>query len=200
VATSNLRRALSAAAVAAAGTAAFLSSPAAAQTSPSVTCYPPTPGCATTTSFTTTPGSGLTLTLCEFPDLRRGQTIPATATGFDPGTGGTFSIASVEQQIGTFTVSGARVGTSPVTIPNNIELGNHTVFARGTLNGTPASVSRTVNVVARTTGGGGGGGGGGGNLARTGAIVVPTVLIGLGLVAGGAALKRSSRRKASSSV
>ena len=33
-----------------------------------------------------------------------------------------------------------------------------------------------------------------GNLARTGAVVVPTALVGLGLVAGGVAMKRAGRR------
>ncbi len=194
---SPLRRAGAAAAVAAVGaTAALVGSPASAQTP----CYPPSPGCFVTTTSTTTPGPGLSLDLSDATDLLRNQTIQATARGFDPGTSGIFSIASVEQQIGTFTVSAARVGTASVTIPANISLGNHTIFARGTLNGRSASVSRAVNVVAATTGGGGGGGGGGGSLARTGAIVVPTALVGLGLVAGGAALKRSSRRGKTSSA
>ena len=193
---SAIRRAGAAAAVAAVGaTAAFVGSPASAQTP----CYPPTPGCFITTTSTTTPGSGLTLALSDSTDLLRGQTIQATATGFDAGTSGTFSIASVEQQIGTFTVSAARVGTSSVTIPANIELGAHTIFARGTLNGTSASVSRSVNVVAATTTRGGGGGGGG-TLARTGVTVGATALVGLGLVAGGAALKRSSKRGKSSTT
>ena len=40
----------------------------------------------------------------------------------------------------------------------------------------------------------------GGTLARTGAFVVPTALIGVGLVAAGVVLKRSSRRGTTSSA
>lgn len=180
--TSPLRRAASAAAVVAAGAVAFSSGPAAAQT-----CYPPTAGCVTTTSSATTVQPSLQLSKNV---VNRGETITATATGFQPGTTGIDTIASVEQQIGTFTVSPAGVGTARITIPGNISLGAHTIFARGTsVNGGPAAPSQGITVVAGTTGTTGGT-----TLARTGAVVVPTALVGAGLVAGGMALKRSSRR------
>ena len=54
---------------------------------------------------------------------------------------------------------------------------------------TKPAVTKTV-VVRKTAGG---------NLARTGAIVVPTALIGVGLVAAGVILKRSSGRDKASS-
>jgi len=191
---SSVRRAASAAALAAAGAVAVFSAPAAAQTP----CYPPSPGCFVTTS--STPAAGLTLTLSA-TTVTRGQTIQATLSGLRPDSSGIFTILSVEQQIGSFRASASGVGSANVTIPANIELGNHTVFGKGiAADGSIGSASRGVVVVAGTGGASGGGGRGGvggtsgGNLARTGAVVVPVALVGLGLVAGGAALKRSSRR------
>ena len=188
---SPLRRVVAAAAVGAVGaTAGLHGSPASAQT----TCYPPTPGCGATTTIVP---SGPTVTLSlSATNVTRGQTIVATVAGLGGGTSGIFSVASVEQQLATFTTSSAGTASANIRIPTNISLGAHTVFARGRLaNGTPVSASRAINVVS---GPGGGGGGGGGGLARTGAVVVPTALVGLALVAGGAALKRSNRRGKSS--
>ncbi len=47
---------------------------------------------------------------------------------------------------------------------------------------------------------GGGGDAGGDRLARTGAMVVPTALVGVGLVAAGVVMKRSSRRDKTSTT
>lgn len=55
---------------------------------------------------------------------------------------------------------------------------------------TKAAVANTVVVRKKT----------GGSLARTGAVVVPTALIGVGLVAAGVVLKRSSGRDKASST
>lgn len=189
---SPLRRAAAAAAVAAVGATAILpGSPASAQ----ATCYPPTANCVTTTTRPAVAPQALTLALSD-TTVTRGQTITASVTGFAGGSTVTLSILSVEQQLGTFVVSAGGTGSRNITIPSNISLGAHTIFARGTAsNGTAGSVSRAVTVVAVSTGGVGGGG-----LARTGAVVVPAALVGLGLVAGGAALKRSSRRSKTSSA
>lgn len=190
--TSHLRRAAAAAAVGAAGALAFASGPAAAQTP----CYPPTPGCATTTSQVT---SVLPTLVLSDTTLARCQRISATARAFKPGTSGIFTIASAEQQIGTFTVDASGFGRGSVTVPVGISLGTHTVFARGTsANSGPAAPSQAVTVRDGRCPGTGGtgrtGGTAGGRLARTGVFMVPTAIIGLGLVAGGVALKRSSRR------
>ena len=186
--TSHLRRAAAAAAVGA-GVLAFTSGPAAAQTS----CYPPTPGCATTTSQVT---SVLPTLVLSDTTLARCQRISATARAFKPGTSGIFTIASAEQQIGTFTVDASGFGRGSVTVPVGISLGAHTVSARGTsANGDQAAPSQAVTVRdGKCPGTGGTGGTAGGRLARTGVLMVPTAIIGLGLVAGGVALKRSSRR------
>jgi hypothetical protein len=174
------------------GTVSFLGSPASAQTP----CYPPTPGCVITTT-TAAPVAGLTLRLSQ-TRVTRGQTISAVVGGFKPGTSGIITIASVEQQIGSFTMPLSGTTTTTITIPTNISLGAHTVFARGTaVDGTAASVSQGVTVVA----GGAQVSGDGSTLARTGAFVIPAAVVGLGLVGAGVALKRSGKRnKASTSV
>ena len=191
MAISSLRRIGAAAAVV--GGVALGSGPAMAQT-----CYPPTEGCAPTSS--TTPVTGPTLALSD-ATVVAGQTITATVSGFQPQSSPIITIASVERQIGSLTVSASGSGSTSVTIPNDMSLGAHTVYARGTgSDGKTASASQGVTVVAAGQGAGKGTGRGG-SLARTGAVAVPTALIGFGLVAGGVALKRSSKRgKASSAV
>ena len=196
---SYLGRTVAATAVVA-GSFAILGAPAAAQE-----CYPPTPGCGTTTTTTgggAVLGAGLTL-----PDtsLVGCQSITPTITGFKPGTSGIItiaSVASVEQQIGSFTVPVSGTATTLAFLPANLSVGPHTLFARGTLpNGTAGSTSQAVTVAAGCrgvggtgTGGTGTGGGARGNLARTGVYVIPASLLGRGLVAGGAAMKRASKR------
>lgn len=62
-------------------------------------------------------------------------------------------------------------------------------------------VSTTSSTTSSTVGGTGTGTGGTGRLARTGIYLIPALLIGLGLVTGGVALKRSGKRsKANSAV
>jgi hypothetical protein len=123
---------------------------------------------------------------------------------FQPGSSGIITIASVEQQIGTFTMPATGTTSTQVTIPSNISLGAHTVFARGTaLNGQPGSAAQGVTVVAAGTSGTGDGttsGGGGSTLARTGFALGAVAVVGVGLVAGGMALKRSGRRGRASSA
>jgi len=183
-------RSIAAAAAVAVGSFTFLMAPAGAQA-----CYPPTAGCVTVGSVVTT---GPTLTLATLI-VTRGQRVSVTVTGFRAGTTGIFTIKSVEQQIGSFKMPASGGAKTSITIPTDISLGDHTVFARGTgLNGAPDSASQAVVVVAAT---GSGSGSNGGTLARTGMVVVPTALVGVGLVLGGLALKRSGKRgKASSTV
>lgn len=168
------------------GSLSFLGGPAAAQD-----CYPPTAGCATTTTRAATAGPSITLSSTV---LFRGQTVGAAVAGFQSGTSGIITIASVEQQIGTFTMPASGAANTTITIPTNISLGAHTVFARGTLAGAAASASQAVTIVAGGTNVSGNGTGTGSNLARTGAYLIPASIIGLGLVAGGVALKRSSKK------
>jgi len=185
---SHLRRTVAAAAVAA-GCLTFLGAAADAQT-----CYPPSDTCVPTPP---------TLTLSA-TTVTRGQTIGASVTGFKVGTSGILTIASVEQQIGAFTMPASGAATSSITIPAGISLGAHTVFARGTLvDGSAGAASAGVNVVAGGTsvaGESAGESGEGSSLARTGAVVIPVALVGIGLVAGGLALKRTSRRGKASST
>lgn len=191
---SSLRRAVWAAAAATAGTVALTGGPASAQVDP---CYPPTPACTSTSSSTSFPAPTLSL---SDTTVVRGQTITATVGNFQAGSSGIITIASVEQQIGSFTAGAAGTASTSITIPTGIELGAHTVFARGTaLNGAPGTAAQGITVVAGNgdigdDGNGSGGSGSGANLARTGAVVIPTALVGMGLVAGGVVLKRSSRR------
>jgi len=166
-----------------AGGLAIAAGPATAQT-----CYPPSATCVTTTSTVAVPRPTLKLSITT---VVRGQTIGAIVTGFKPGTAGIFTVASVEQQIGSFTASATGTASTSVTIPTDIPLGGHTVFAKGTaLDGTAGVASEGITVVASQSTGGSTGG----RLARTGIFVVPTALIGVGLVAGGLALRRSSKR------
>lgn len=185
---SSVYRTAAAAAVAV-GSLVFSATAAGAQT-----CYPPTAGCVTTTTNPGITGPSLSLSATT---VARGQRIVASAAGFRPGTTGIITVDSI--QVGTFTVPASGAATVTITIPTNISLGAHTVSARGTaLNGQPATASQAITVVAGTnggTGGTGGGGGSGGNLARTGVTVGATAAVGVGLVAGGMAMKRSGRRR-----
>lgn len=181
---SHFRRTVGAAAVAA-GSLVFLAAPVEAQT-----CYPPTPGCVTTTSSLAT--AGPTLDLSD-TSVTRGQQVTATIRGFRAGSSGILTFLSVETQVGTFTMPAAGPATATITIPTSATLGAHTVFAKGTApNGGAAVASKGATVVAGGTGTGGTRTGG--TLARTGAVVVPTAVVGAGLVLGGMALKRSGRR------
>jgi len=189
---SKLRRTAAVAAVVG-GSLTFFGGRASAQV-----CYPPSPGCVTTSSSVVTRGPDLELSATT---VERGQTITATVTGFDPGTSGIITIASVEQQIGSFTMPASGATSTSITIPTGISLGAHTVFARGTVNGQPGAASEGITVVAEgagTTGTSGTESSSGSGFARTGIYVIPTALVGGGLVLGGMALKRSSRRGKSS--
>lgn len=185
---SSFVRSIAAVAAVGVGSLSFIGGPAAAQE-----CYPPTAGCATTTTQAATTRPSITLSSTT---LVRGQRVGASVAGFQGGTSGIITIASVEQQIGTFTMPASGAASTTVTIPTNISLGAHTVFARGTVAGAAASASQAVTIVAGGTNvsGNGTGTGTGSSLARTGVYLIPASIIGLGLVAGGVALKRSSKK------
>lgn len=183
---SSFVRSIAAVAAVGVGSLSFIGGPAAAQE-----CYPPTAGCATTTTRAATTGPSITLSSTI---LVRGQRVGAAIAGFQSGTSGIITIASVEQQIGTFTMPASGAANTTITVPTNISLGAHTVFARGTVAGAAASASQAVTIVAGGTNVGGTGTGTGSNLARTGVYLIPASIIGLGLVAGGVALKRSGKK------
>ena len=147
--------------------------------------------------------TGPTLTLSA-TTVARGQTIGSSVAGFDAGTTGIITIASVEQQIGSFTMPASGAATTSITIPTNITLGSHTVFARGTVAGQAGSASQGVTVVAEgstiSNSGSSSSTSGGSNLARTGIVAVPIALVGGGLVLGGLALKRTGKRSKSTSA
>lgn len=179
----NILRCTAVSLVVAAGSLVLLGAPASAQA-----CYPPVAGCVTTTTNAAS-RKDPTLNLA-FTTLKQGETVDATITGFDPSTSGTVSIASVEQRLTSFAMPASGSTTVSITIPNDFELGAHTVFVRGTFIGGPGSASQAVTVIAANASTGGSGG-----LARTGMRVIPVVLVGCGLVAGGLALKRSTKRR-----
>jgi hypothetical protein len=189
-------RSIAAVAAVGVGVLSFIAGPVSAQE-----CYPPTEGCVTTTSAP--PAAGPSITLSD-TTVTRGQRVNAVIAGFDPGTSGiiTISTGSGEQQVGTFAVGSGGTVTTSFTIPTNISLGAHTVFARGTVNGAAASASQAINVVddAGVGAGGTGTGSGTSGLARTGVYLIPALVIGLGLVAGGVALKHSGKRRGTSST
>jgi alpha-L-fucosidase len=188
-------RSMAAAAAVGLATLTFLAPPAGAQEDP---CYPPTAACATTTSVAGTPNPTLGL---SDTTVVRGQTISATVGNFQAGSSGIITVASVEQQIGSFTMPASGSATVSITIPTSISLGAHTVFARGTtLSGAAGSAARGITVVDGAVSDSGrtiSGSGSGSSLARTGFFLVPVTAVGVGLVAGGLALKRSGRRKRS---
>lgn len=152
-------------------------------------CYPPGPNCVVN------PGASVRVSATV---VTPGRTISITVSGFKPATTGRIVIASVEQQLSEFTTNSTGTATTSATIPADISIGRHTIFARGTApDGSPAETSQGITVAAAAASGGIKRS----QLARTGAVVVPTTLAGLGLVGGGIALQRSSRRsKASQST
>lgn len=179
----SLFRSTAAAAALGVATLTFLAAPAGAQDA----CYPPTAECVTTTSSVAT--ANPTLSLSD-TTVVRGQTIRATIGGFRAGSSGIITIASDEQQIGSFTMPASGTTTVSITIPATTSLGAHTVFARGTtLSGAAGSASAAITVVEASSVSGTGS-----SLARTGFVLVPVSIVGVGLVAGGLALKRSGKR------
>jgi len=144
-----------------------------------------------------------------------GQTITSTITGFEPDTAADMTIASQEQTLATVTIDASGQATAQLTIPTNIELGVHTIRARGfgEDDGLPLVLSQEVTVSAASAAGGTTGSGSSesgssesgssgtsssgttGSFARTGGTVLPPLVAGVGLVAVGVALRRSVRRR-----
>lgn len=180
------------------GVLSFAAGSAAAQS-----CYPP--GSASCSTSTTAAGGGEPVTVSD-STVAAGQTIQVTARGFAPGATVTFIVDG--QVVGTAIADEQGVATTTIIIPPGTNPGQVTLTATGIgPDGQTRSVTQTLAVVNGTqptgltagsnaTGGTAAAGGASpGTLARTGAVVVPTAAIGVGLVAGGVLLRRSARKR-----
>lgn len=160
-------------------------------------CYPPgSPACTTTTTAQVIFSASLTVSdLTLIP----GQQFQVTATGYLAGTTVTFTIESVEQLLGTATANAQGVASATVRVPSDLPAGVHTVRSKGTgADGRPLVLSRPVTVVLSAVTGpvrSGVGSTPGGSLTRTGASVVTTSAVGVGLVVGGLVLTRSVKKR-----
>jgi hypothetical protein len=164
-------------------------------------CYPLTT-CPTTTSTTSGPSGGASaeITLSDgSPSAGATITVHAGPGTFMAGSDGVITIRSVERQLATFRAASDGSLDQAVTIPADMPAGDHTLFAKGIdPNGNPIVLSTPITIQALTTSFTRGGTfGPNGPLARTGGLlIIPATLLGLGLVAAGVLLKRSSRRAA----
>lgn len=187
---------VAAALAAGASVLALTTGPAAAQT-----CYPPgSPECSTTT--TTAPQ---TITVSD-ETLVAGQSFRVRVGGFRAGETVTFTIDG--QVIGTGVADAQGFVDVMLTLPAGIDPGQQTILASGTgADGQPLVVTRVVTVtgvpIATANPQAVNNPGGttsstprsGGSLARTGLFVVPITAGGLALVATGAVLSRSARKR-----
>lgn len=179
------------------GILALAAGPAAAQA-----CYPIGQG---TPTCPAPPG----LTVSD-DTLVAGQSFTATARGFRPGTLVTFTIDGVV--LGTAIADAQGVASATLTIPAGIGAGRRTLVATGIgADGRPLVLSLVITIAAAGGTGddaddgedgtgssgtsGSGGSKGDGSLAKTGAVVVPTTVVGVGLVASGLVLRRSVKRR-----
>ena len=164
--------------VAAAVALVLLAAPAAAQQ------YPPAENSLTVSDTTPTPG----------------QTIDIVAQTFVAGSAVTVTLNSEPVLLGTATADPAGVASLSATIPANTPLGAHTIVAQGTASdGTPLTLTVSINVVAAD----GAGGTGGGALPRTGDdSSLPLARIGLTLAAIGGVVTAvaAKRRKSAAAV
>jgi hypothetical protein len=160
--------------VAAAVALGLLAAPAAAQQ------YPPAQNSLTVSDTTPTPG----------------QTIDITARTFVAGSTVTVTLNSEPVLLGSPTSDPSGVARLSATIPASTPLGAHTIVAQGTASdGTPLTLTASINVVAA----GGSGSGTGGGLPRTGDDTsLPLARIGLALAAAGGVITAvaAKRRKA----
>jgi len=164
--------------VAAAVAVVLLAAPAAAQQ------YPPAENSLTVSDTTPTPG----------------QTIDIEARTFVAGSAVSVTLNSDPVLLGTPTSDPSGVARLSATIPANTALGAHTIVATGTASdGTPLTLTVSINVVAAD----GSGGSGGGGLPRTGDDTsLPLARIGLALAAAGGVITAvaAKRRKAAAAA
>lgn len=82
-------------------------------------------------------------------DLIPGQELDLSAEGLPPGTKVVVEIRSTPRVLGSATVGGDGLFQLAVTVPNDLEAGNHTIVATATPpGGTPSPVSIPVEVLA----------------------------------------------------
>jgi LPXTG-motif cell wall-anchored protein len=94
---------------------------------------------------------GASITL-NTPTVGQGGSVTATATGFQPGSDVTFTLASDPITLGTVKANDSGVASITFTVPSNFATGAHTVTATGIApDGSPLSVSTTLMVTAAGT-------------------------------------------------
>lgn len=191
-----------------AGVLALAAGPAEAQV-----CYPPgSAACSTTTTAAVTVVVGV-----SDDTVVPGQQIQVTAEGFLLGSTVTITIESVEQTIGSAIVDAQGGVDTRVSIPTNMENGQHTLRVKGTgTNGLPRVVSRVItlsgstvntpvaNVIPNRAATGTGAATGSAatprsstssGLAKTGVYAVPAAVAGFGLLGAGVMVSRSAKKR-----
>jgi hypothetical protein len=173
----------------------------AASAQTTVPCYPPGPGCATTTTVnatTTTAVRGIRiLGRGHFPGEIITVIVPPGSFRPDSSVTVTITAGSRTQTLGTFSVGPDGSVRAQVTIPCDAN-GAATIIVTGTeANGAPTSLEAPLTVngpsacgiptTGLTTSG---------PLAFTGSMVLlPAAVLGLALVAGGLLLRRGAKRR-----
>ncbi len=129
-----------------------------------------------------------------------GQTVTITAGTFASGSSVTVTLFSDPVVLASSTADASGRIALQATIPTNTPLGAHTVTVDGTApDGTPLSLSASIQVVPAEGAAGGGSGSGSSNLPRTGDDTsIPLAKVGLALAAVGGLITAiaAKRRKA----
>lgn len=129
--------------------------------------------------------------------MPQGGSTHGTACGFTPGEAVDAFAHSDPVYLGTVTAAADGTVAGTFDIPMSVQAGQHTFEYIGRTSGNVASASFSVIAVAAGSGGGtlGAGGSGGGGLAFTGADIAAMVLAALVLLAIGALILVSVRRR-----
>jgi hypothetical protein len=129
-----------------------------------------------------------------------GATFNITIEGFSGNENFSLTLFSTPQSLGTYTTDANGSATVSVTLPTDLDPGNHSIVANGA-NGETASFAFTVVAPAGAAGGPAapvaGGGTGGGGLAFTGVAVGGALLVAIGLLVAGTIVLITGRRRAS---
>ncbi len=132
-----------------------------------------------------------------------GESVGATATGFESGASVAFVFNSDPVDIGTVTADADGVASTTFTVPS-VELGTHTVTATGisATTGEVVTLSSQIEIVAIGTDGTGTGTGTGsdGSLPRTGSNSTDLLRVGALLVAAGGAVVLITRKRAQAKI
>lgn len=147
---------------------------------------------------------GLTATDTSVPP---GGSLTVSGDGYQPGAQVTISVESHPVTLTTTDADGSGAFSESVTIPEDMEPGQHTIFARGAgASGGTRELSIPITVTGSGSGGGLAGGAGGaaqpaeategGGLAFTGQNIAFLVVVVGGLIAVGTGLLTIGRRAA----